>query len=205
MSPPAGGAIALSRTGRFHSSRWRCRPTSSWWSFPVTGTVSPGLPLLAAPPSGGSEYLQENQNLYGPEAAYRSWGTAAALTHGEAGRGSLGVLAVAVEELELVLHPPVGQQGPVQAEQNRVAAVDAADPDREPGGLQHAAHLQEQRETKRGTSERIQTQIWISFSPENQQANIWYDAVLEPSQKQMRTFQPKEKNPKISLFLSFQS
>lgn len=64
------------------------------------------------------------------------------LTYSQPGRGSLGVLAVVVVKLEQVLHLPVRQQRAGQAEHDREAAVDAAEPDRKPGGLQHAAHLQ---------------------------------------------------------------
>lgn len=64
------------------------------------------------------------------------------LTDGQPGRGVLGVLAVVVEQLELVFGSPVGQQRTGQTEQNRVGAVDAAEPHWKAGGLQHASHLQ---------------------------------------------------------------
>lgn len=64
------------------------------------------------------------------------------LTDGQPGRGPLLVLSIVIEQLELMLPLPVTQQGPGQTEQNREAVVDAADPDWEPGRLQHAAHLE---------------------------------------------------------------
>lgn len=64
------------------------------------------------------------------------------LTDGQPSRGPLLVLSVVIEQLELMLSLPVTQQGSVLTEQNREAVIDTADPDRKPGRLQHAAHLE---------------------------------------------------------------